>query len=136
MPLRGKGPSGNFNQIHTQGASAFDAPRFIDNAIRHAVYTKVAEGFSVTPPVNSDFMPTHERKYKLVEEEDTVRLFHNPTESFNFEGPIFNDNYQMNSRPGASSVGNATPLPPLIIDSKDIGQRLTPNSITSEWAKR
>ena len=66
-------------------------PRFVDNAVRHGEYTRVKAGFAVNKPTASDFIPTAERKYKLIEEEDTIRLLHNPTESVTYEGALFFD---------------------------------------------
>ena len=51
-------------------------PKFVDNAVRHAEYTKQQSGFLVKAPTSSDFMPTHDRTYSLIEEEDTIRLVH------------------------------------------------------------
>ena len=66
-------------------------PRFVDNAVRHAQYTKVKAGFAANKPTKTDFIPTPERRYKLIEEEDTIRLLHNPTDSMTYEGALFFD---------------------------------------------
>lgn len=127
MALGKNTTTGRFNPTTNNVQGTFVAPRFVDNAVRHGVYSKQTTGFSVSSPVSDDFMTTHERKYRLVEEEDTVRLFHNPTDSCNFEGPIFNHINQMNSK--TPSVGKVSPLPPLLIDAEDPKQRLSPDSL-------
>ena len=52
-------------------------PVLVDNAVNHAEYTKFTRGHKVVPPTKTDFEPSHDRRYKLVEEEDGVRLLHN-----------------------------------------------------------
>ena len=127
MTLGKNTTTGRFNSDPSNVQGKFAAPRFVDNAVRHAVYSKQTTGFSVSSPVSDDFMTTHERKYKLIEEEDTVRLFHNPTDSHNFQGPIFNHSNQMNAK--SPSIGNASALPPLLIDANDHRNRLSPDSL-------
>jgi len=95
-------------------------PKFVDNGVRHAVYSKQQSGFTVAKPVNSDFMPTHNRKYQLIEEEDTIRLLHNTTDGHKYTGAIFlND----------ERVSTNSNLPPILIGTENTKQALVPSSI-------
>ena len=83
-------------------------PKFVDNAVRHAEYTKQQSGFLVKAPTSSDFMPTHDRTYSLIEEEDTIRLVHTVSKGH--------------------KTSQST-LPPLIIGANNPEQLLVPASI-------
>jgi len=97
-------------------------PKFVDNAVRHGEYTKQQSGFLVKAPTSSDFMPTHDRKYSLIEEEDTIRLTHNVSDGHRYTGNIFVNREKVNN------VTNAI-LPPLIIGADNPDQALVPASI-------
>ena len=97
-------------------------PKFVDNAVRHGEYTKQQSGFLVKAPTSSDFMPTHDRKYSLIEEEDTIRLTHNVSDGHRYTGNIFVNKEKVNN------VTNAI-LPPLIIGADNPDQALVPASI-------
>lgn len=95
-------------------------PRFVDNAVRHGEYTRKQAGFTVEKPTATDFVPTAERKYRLIEEEDTIRLLHNPTESVRYEGALFYD---------VDKVTTSTQLPALVIGAEDHTQALVTSQI-------
>ncbi len=95
-------------------------PRFVDNAVRHGEYTKVSGGFAVNKPTNTDFVPTTEKRYKLIEENDTIKLMHNPTDSMTYEGALFYD---------TDKVTTSSTLPPLIVASEDNNQSLIVSEI-------
>ena len=97
-------------------------PKFVDNGVRHGEYTKQQSGFLVKAPTSSDFMPTHDRKYSLIEEEDTIRLLHNASDGHRYTGDIFVNEEKV------SKVTDAT-LPPLIIGADNPDQALVPASI-------
>ena len=97
-------------------------PKFVDNGVRHGEYTKQQSGFLVKAPTSSDFMPTHDRKYSLIEEEDTIRLLHNTSDGHRYTGDIFVNEEKV------SKVTDAT-LPPLIIGADNPDQALVPASI-------
>jgi len=97
-------------------------PKFVDNGVRHGEYTKQQSGFLVKAPTSSDFMPTHDRKYSLIEEEDTIRLLHNTSVGHRYTGDIFVNEEKV------SKVTDAT-LPPLIIGADNPDQALVPASI-------
>jgi hypothetical protein len=95
-------------------------PRFVDNAVRHAQYTKVKAGFAANKPTKTDFIPTPERRYKLIEEEDTIRLLHNPTDSMTYEGSLFYD---------GDKVTTTSTLPALAVGSENHTQALVMSEI-------
>jgi len=95
-------------------------PRFVDNAVRHAQYTKVKAGFAANKPTKTDFVPTPERRYKLIEEEDTIRLLHNPTDSMTYEGSLFYD---------GDKVATTSTLPALAVGSENHTQALVMSEI-------
>jgi hypothetical protein len=95
-------------------------PRFVDNAVRHAQYTKVKAGFAANKPTKTDFIPTPERRYKLIEEEDTIRLLHNPTDSMTYEGSLFYD---------GDKVTTTSTLPALAVGSENHAQALVMSEI-------
>ena len=64
-------------------------PRFVDNAVKHGEYTKLRAGFAVNKPTQSDFIPATERKYELIEEDDTIRLLHNKTDGHRYQGALY-----------------------------------------------
>ena len=95
-------------------------PRFVDNAVRHAVYTKVQTGFSVTTPNSADFIPTSEKTYSLTEEEDTIKLLHTTSEGHQYTGAIFAQ---------GDKVTTSSDLPPLVVGSTETSQSLSLSSI-------
>ena len=95
-------------------------PRFVDNAVRHGQYNKGTAGFKVESPVQSDFIPATERKYRLFEEEDTIRLVHNVTDGHRYEGAIFLDE---------DKVTASSTLPALIVGADNPQQSLVPSKI-------
>ena len=97
-------------------------PKFVDNGVRHGEYTKQQSGFLVKTPTSSDFMPTHDRKYSLIEEEDTIRLSHNISDGHRYTGGIFVNKEKVNIETNAT-------LPPLIIGADNPDQALVPASI-------
>ena len=97
-------------------------PKFVDNGVRHGEYTKQQSGFVVKAPTSSDFIPTHDRKYSLIEEEDTIRLSHNSSDGHRYTGSIFSND---------DKVTTTSVLPPLIIGANNPEQALVPASIES-----
>ena len=100
-------------------------PRFVDNCVRHGEYTKQQSGFLVKTPTSSDFMPTHDRKYSLIEEEDTIRLSHNISDGHRYTGNIFLGQDKVNKPILSANLS----LPPLIIGADNPDQALVPASI-------
>ena len=97
-------------------------PKFVDNAVRHAEYTKQQSGFLVKAPTSSDFMPTHDRTYSLIEEEDTIRLVHTVSKGHRYTGNVFVNDEKLDKTFQST-------LPPLIIGANNPEQLLAPASI-------
>ena len=97
-------------------------PKFVDNAVRHAEYTKQQSGFLVKAPSSSDFMPTHDRTYSLIEEEDTIRLVHTESKGHRYTGNVFVNDEKLDKTFQST-------LPPLIIGANNPEQLLAPASI-------
>ena len=95
-------------------------PRFVDNAVRHGEYTKSTTGFTVNKPTQADFIPATERKYALVEEDDTIRLLHNKTDGHRYEGALFFH---------TDKVTTASTLPALAVGAKNNSQKLVLSEI-------
>tara|TARA_R110002020_G_scaffold15678_5_gene56112 strand:+ start:15529 stop:17172 length:1644 start_codon:yes stop_codon:yes gene_type:complete len=114
--------TGRFNAAQTPIMKRVRKPRFVDNAVRHGEYTKVQAGFKVAAPTQSDFLPTHDRKYLLAEEGDTIRILHNPSDGHRYTGAVYAD---------LDKVTTSSTLPPLFVGSENIDQALVPSSIES-----
>jgi hypothetical protein len=112
--------TGRFNAAQTPVMKRVRKPRFVDNAVRHGEYTKVQAGFNVAAPTSSDFLPTHDRKYLLAEENDTIRILHNPSDGHQYTGAIYTD---------SDKVTTSSTLPPLFVGGEDYKQALVPSSI-------
>tara|TARA_R110002110_G_scaffold31776_5_gene111376 strand:+ start:712 stop:2382 length:1671 start_codon:yes stop_codon:yes gene_type:complete len=112
--------TGRFNASQTPVMKRIRKPKFVDNGVRHGEYTKQQSGFLVKAPTSSDFMPTHDRRYALIEEEDTIRLSHNASDGHRYTGSIFLDK---------DRVSTDSNLPPLIIGADNPDQALVPASI-------
>ena len=97
-------------------------PKFVDNAVRHAEYTKQQSGFLVKAPTSSDFMPTHDRTYSLIEEEDTIRLVHTVSKGHRYTGNVFVNDEKLDKT-------SQSTLPPLIIGANNPEKLLVPASI-------
>lgn len=91
-------------------------PVLVDNAVHHAEYTKVVAGHKVVPPTRTDFESSHDRRYKLVEEEDGVRLLHNSS----YDQSIFYYDRKMNA-------GEQVPV--FLYAENDPTNRLIPHTV-------
>jgi len=112
--------TGRFNAAQTPIMKRVRKPRFVDNAVRHGEYSKVQAGFKVAAPTQSDFLPTHDRKYLLAEEGDTIRILHNPSDGHRYTGAVYTD---------SDKVTTSSTLPPLFVGSDNSDQALVPSSI-------
>ena len=72
-------------------------PKFVDNAVRHGIYTQTSSKRSVAKPKQSDFQPTHQRTYTLTEQDDSIDLVHTPTEHMRYEGVVFHQDGKLSS---------------------------------------
>ena len=84
-------------------------PKFVDNAVRHGIYTQTASKRSVAKPKQSDFQPTHQRTYTLTEQDDSIDLVHTPTEHMRYEGAVFHQGGKLSS--GATKPAMVTSDP-------------------------
>jgi len=112
--------TGRFDAAQDSVMKVIRKPRFVDNAVRHGEYTKTAAGFVVNAPTQSDFMPTTEKRYRLIEEEDTIRLLHNPSDNVRYEGALFLD---------GDKVTTASTLPALVVGAENNDQALVVSQI-------
>ena len=92
---RSKGRSDN---IHTVIGSLIEEPKFVDNAIHHAIYETSSvgdtsmRGVKIKKPQSADFIMTHERKYRYAEEDSSLRLSHtNRDNTPFFNGQLLNE---------------------------------------------
>jgi len=115
--------TGRFNASQTSVMKRIRKPKFVDNGVRHGEYTKQQSGFLVKAPTTGDFVPTHDRKYTLIEEEDTVRLIHKMSDGHRYTASIFFDDDEV-------SLQRYT-LPPLFIGGENHSQTLVPSALIS-----
>ncbi len=95
-------------------------PRFVDNSVKHAVYTQTSSKRQVAKPVQSDFAPAHDRRYTLVEQEDTIELVHKQTDSHRYTGSLFHSDDSL-------SAGDSPPA--LLVNADNASQALTMSQI-------
>ena len=112
------------------------APVFVDNAIIHAEFTKTAKGDKVVPPTRGDFDISHDRTYKLVEEEDGVRVLHNSA----YDGAVFYHNRKLTAGKSTPTMIYAAEQPVNRLVASDIeaastGSRLTLQGLKSKSLK-
>lgn len=113
--------SGRSDAAHDVIGTQVEEPKFVDNAVHHVILEASSVGDAslrknkLKKPVSSDFVVTHQRKYRFEEEVSSLRLSHTEKTST----PFFN---------GALLNSNAT-LPPLLIDADDDTLLLKPKSI-------
>ena len=91
-------------------------PSFVDNTVIHGEYTKSVTGHKVTAPTHVDFTASHDRTYKLVEEEDGARILHNAS----YDQAVFVGDTKL-------TAGETAPM--LIYADKEPHNRLAPKSI-------
>ena len=112
------------------------APVFVDNAVIHAEVTKTAKGDKVVPPTRGDFEISHDRTYKLVEEEDGVRVLHNSS----YDGAVFYHNRKLTAGEAVPTMIYAAERPVNRLVASDIetattGSRLTLQNLKSKALK-
>lgn len=97
-------------------------PKFVDNAVRHGIYTQTASKRSVAKPKQSDFQPTHQRTYTLTEQDDSIDLVHTPTEHMRYEGVVFHQDGKLSS--GATK-------PAMVTSDSNIKENLVVDQVVS-----
>ena len=84
---------GKHDDVKTTITSRVSKPKFVDNVVYHAIYKKEKDStgrqYSVTKPLASDFQVTHGKKYRFVEEEESLLLTHAPAHGVKSNVPAF-----------------------------------------------
>ena len=68
---------GRMNDVHNEIGAIAEEPVFVDNAVHHVIYEPVqseSKSIQISKPNQKDFQPTHPRKYRISEEESSVRF--------------------------------------------------------------
>jgi hypothetical protein len=110
--------AGRANAIHDEIGAIAEEPTFIDNAVHHVIYETAQDmnkKTQVSKPNQKHFQPTHPRKYRLSEEDSSVRLAHTTHE----DAPFFNGEL--------TSATSSRPM--LLIDSEESVLRLRTKSL-------
>lgn len=116
-------PTGRSDAIHNEVGSRIEQPKFVDNAIHHGEYELSTIGdvklnrLKIKAPNQTDFIPTHQRKYIISEDASSVRVSHTDRKS----APFYN----------GEILSDTSTLPPLLIDAEDKSLRLKTNKIVS-----
>jgi len=116
--------SGRDDDIRSTVGSEISAPKFVDNTIYHAVYSRGTDAttgryMQLSRPKTTDFQVTHDRTYDIIEEESSVILKHSATAGVNENiTPFFSE----------TSLTTGT-TPPLFLFAK--GGRMIPDTATT-----
>ena len=116
-------PTGRSDAIHNEIGSHIEEPKFVDNAVHHAIYEVSSIGdvklnkLKLTPPSQTDFTPTHQRKYTIAEQESGVRVAHTNRKS----APFYN----------GELLSPTSAFAPLLIDADDDTLRLKADRVIS-----
>lgn len=111
---------GRMNDLHNEVGAIAEEPVFVDNAVHHVIYETtqdLSKKVQIKKPKQSDFQPSHARKYRLSEEESSVRLAHTTHE----DAPFFN----------GEQLGTTSSRPMLLYDVDDTPTRLRTDKIVS-----
>ena len=116
--------SGRDDDVRSTVGSEISTPKFVDNTIHHAVYSRGTDAttgryMQLSRPKTTDFQVTHERTYDIIEEESSVILKHSAIAGVD-EGitPFFSE----------TSLTTGT-TPPLFLFTK--GGRMIPDTVTT-----
>jgi hypothetical protein len=115
--------TGRSDAIHNEIGSRIEEPKFVDNAVHHAIYEKTTIGdvklndLVIKPPSQTDFIPTHQRKYIMSEQESSVRVAHTNRKT----APFYN----------GELLSPSSSFAPLLIDADDETLRLKTDRIIS-----
>ena len=111
---------GRSKEVHNEIGAIAEKPTFVDNAIHHAVYQttqSVSKSTQISKPNQGDFQPTHQRRYRISEEQSAVRLAHNTHE----DAPFFN----------GEQLSATSSRPMILIADEDPTLRLRTQSLTA-----
>lgn len=111
---------GRAKEVHDEVGAIAESPTFVDNAVHHVVYETIqdtSKTTQVSKPNQEDFQPTHPRRYRISEEQSSVRLAHTTHE----DAPFFN----------GEQLSASSSRPMLLIDANDPTLRLRTQGIAS-----
>jgi hypothetical protein len=111
---------GRSKEVYNEVGANAEKPTFVDNAIHHAIYEtteNLSKKTQISKPNQGDFQPTHQRRYRLSEEQSSVRLAHKNNE----DAPFFN----------GEVLSNTSTRPMILIDENDSSLRLRTQSLTN-----
>lgn len=110
--------TGRMDSLHDEVGAIIEEPTFVDNAVHHVIYEttqSVSKTTQVSKPNQNDFQTTHPRRYRISEEESSVRLAHTTHE----DAPFFN----------GEQLSNTSSRPMLLIADTDPALRLRTQSL-------
>ena len=121
-------PIGRLDDILNTIGSKVESPKFVDNAVYHAEYTRNIDTtwnriLKVSPPTQLDIQITHDRTYRLVEEESAVRVAYQNKGGVNDTMNIFYEDGQLTT--------SSSKIPILIYGTEEQKNRLRPYQIQS-----
>ncbi len=111
---------GRAKEVHDEVGAIAESPTFVDNAVHHVVYETIqdtSKTTQVSKPNQEDFQPTHPRRYRISEEQSSVRLAHTTHE----DAPFFN----------GEQLSASSSRPMLLIDANDPTLRLRTQGVAS-----
>tara|TARA_R100000406_G_scaffold9890_5_gene6539 strand:- start:362 stop:2059 length:1698 start_codon:yes stop_codon:yes gene_type:complete len=120
---------GRSKEVYLEVGAIAEKPTFVDNTIHHAIYettektigdnfqVSLSKKTQVSKPNQGDFQPTHQRRYRLSEEQSSIRLAHKDHE----DAPFFN----------GEQLSESSSRPMLLIADNDTSLRLRTQSLSN-----
>ena len=111
---------GRTDAIHNEVGAIVEKPTFVDNAVHHVLYKPTQSNSKTTQidkPNQADFQSTHQRRYRLSEEESSVRLAHTTHE----DAPFFN----------GEQLSSASKRPMLLYNAEETSARVRTSGVTN-----
>ena len=111
---------GRSKEVYNEIGAIAEKPTFVDNTIHHAIYEtteNLSKKTQVSKPNQGDFQPTHQRRYRLSEEQSSIRLAHENHE----DAPFFN----------GEQLSEFSTRPMLLIADNDTSLRLRTHSLSN-----
>ena len=133
---------GKHDDVKTTITSRVSKPKFVDNVVYHAIYKKEKDStgrqYSVTKPLVSDFQVTHGKKYRFVEEEESLLLTHVPAHGVKSDVPAFFNSVRMETGktpPNLLFAGKET-IRPYDITTATKGSRINLRNLKGKTLKQ
>ena len=116
--------TGRDDDIKSSVGSVIETPKFVDNSIHHAVYTRESHTsgkyLALTRFPTTDFQTTREGRYRLIEEESTARITYPDSPGIKDDTTVF----------FGDSLLNADSTPPMLLFSEeDPSVRIRPDRV-------